>query len=131
MRDAEVPSQDGHERYILVVEDDPVVRTTMAMALMDEPGIIVVEVGDGRSVFNAIDRVVPSLIVLDIGLPRIDGDEVCRRLKADPRMRGVPVLAVSTGSRAKLAHAAGCDAFIEKPFLVDQFLATVHELLAA
>jgi two-component system cell cycle response regulator DivK len=75
----------------------------------------------------------PDLILMDIQLPVLDGYEVTRRIKADPALRHIPVIAVTSyalsGDEAK-ARAAGCDAYIAKPFSPRLLLAKVRELLS-
>ena len=74
----------------------------------------------------------PDLILMDIQLPVLDGYEATRRIKAEPTLRDVPIIAVTSyalaGDEAK-ARAAGCDAYISKPFSPRQLLAKVRELL--
>jgi two-component system cell cycle response regulator DivK len=74
----------------------------------------------------------PDLILMDMQLPVLDGYEVTRRIKAQPSLRDVPIIAVTSyalaGDEAK-ARAAGCDAYISKPFSPRQLLAKVRELL--
>jgi two-component system cell cycle response regulator DivK len=69
---------------------------------------------------------------MDIQLPVLDGYEATRRIKAEPTLRDVPIIAVTSyalaGDEAK-ARAAGCDAYISKPFSPRQLLAKVRELL--
>ena len=74
----------------------------------------------------------PDLILMDIQLPLLDGYEATRRIKAEPALSGVPIIAVTSyalaGDEAK-ARAAGCDAYVSKPFSPRQLLAKVRELL--
>jgi two-component system cell cycle response regulator DivK len=74
----------------------------------------------------------PDLILMDIQLPVLDGYEATRRIKADPALRGIPVIAVTSyalsGDETK-ARAAGCDAYITKPFSPRVLLAKVREFL--
>jgi CheY-like chemotaxis protein len=75
----------------------------------------------------------PSLILMDMGLPGVDGWEATRRLKADPQLRGIPVLALTAhvmeGDREK-ALQAGCDDYDTKPFQFPRLLAKIEALLA-
>jgi two-component system cell cycle response regulator DivK len=74
----------------------------------------------------------PDLILMDIQLPVLDGYEATRQIKADPALRHIPVIAVTSyalsGDEAK-TKAAGCDAYIAKPFSPRVLLAKVRELL--
>jgi two-component system cell cycle response regulator DivK len=75
----------------------------------------------------------PDLILMDIQLPKVDGYEATRRIKAKPELQHIPVIAVTSyalsGDEAK-ARAAGCDGYIAKPFSPRVILAKVRELLA-
>ena len=74
----------------------------------------------------------PDLILMDIQLPGLDGYEATRRLKADPALRSIPIIVVTSyalsGDDAK-ARAAGCDAYVTKPFSPRQLLAKIKEYL--
>jgi two-component system cell cycle response regulator DivK len=74
----------------------------------------------------------PDLILMDIQLPVLDGYETTRRIKADPELRAIPIIAVTSyalsGDETK-ARAAGCDAYITKPFSPRVLLAKVREFL--
>jgi two-component system cell cycle response regulator DivK len=74
----------------------------------------------------------PDLILMDIQLPVLDGYEASRRIKADPGLRAIPIIAVTSyalsGDEAK-ARDAGCDAYIAKPYSPRKLLATIAELL--
>ena len=74
----------------------------------------------------------PDLILMDIQLPVMDGYEVTRRIKADPSLSSIPVIAVTSyalsGDEEK-ARAAGCDDFVPKPFSPRQLLAKIRQYL--
>jgi CheY-like chemotaxis protein len=118
--------------HILVVEDDPAIREVLAELLAGEGHRVTTSV-DGDAV-AAARADPPDLVLLDLWMPGMDGAEVCRRLQADPRTRGAPVVFV-TATPAALAreHLAGCEyaAVIHKPFEVAEILGTVDRLLAA
>jgi len=75
----------------------------------------------------------PDLILMDLNLPEIDGWEAARRLKADPKTRDIPIIALSAhamaGDREK-ALATGCDDFDTKPIEFDRLLAKIEQALA-
>jgi PAS domain S-box-containing protein len=76
----------------------------------------------------------PDLILLDLHLPDIQGEEVLRRLRAEPRTAGIPVIIITadaTRSTADRLRAMGADAYLTKPLDVDEFLATVEPFLPA
>ena len=74
----------------------------------------------------------PDLILMDIQLPVVDGYEATRRIKANPDLRHIPIIAVTSyalsGDEAK-AVAAGCDGYVTKPFSPRQILAKIREFL--
>ena len=117
---------------MLVVEDDISTRKLYADLLGGE-GYDVVEAHNGLQAVEKAGELLPSLIVTDLGLPGIDGFELCRRLHQDHRTRHIPVVAV-TGryvSAADIARAQreGCHTVLLKPLDAEAFLAEVKGLL--
>ena len=66
---------------VLVVDDDPHIRQLLVFAL-EKAGLSATEAGDGEAALEAVARQAPDLVVLDINMPKLDGLEVCRRLRA-------------------------------------------------
>src|SRR5262249_44019193 len=91
-----------------------------------------IEAADGAAGIEMAKTHKPDLILMDIQLPVLDGYETTRRLKADPALRDIPVIAVTSyalsGDETK-ARAAGCDAYVTKPFSPRLLLAKVREFL--
>jgi CheY-like chemotaxis protein len=117
--------------YILVVEDAPDNRTVAELILRDA-GHTVLSVGDGASGVLAARRARPDVILMDLSLPKLDGWEATRRLKADPSTRDIPVIAFTAHTLPAdiyRAHAAGCAAVIAKPFEIDFFLQSIEALI--
>jgi diguanylate cyclase (GGDEF)-like protein len=107
-----------HEKYsILVVEDSATMRQMITMALQ-ERGYHVSGAADGITGLHALAEFTPDAILLDLNLPDIDGFELCKRMKAEPGSRNIPVL-VMTGLGESgfeiMAIEAGADDFIAKP----------------
>ncbi len=113
---------------VLVVEDDPAVRSSLERSLAFE-GYEVVTAADGEAGLQAVDLHAPDVVVLDLGLPRVDGLEVCRRLRAAGST--VPVLVLtareSTGDRVR-GLDAGADDYLPKPFALEELLARIRAL---
>jgi CheY-like chemotaxis protein len=114
---------------ILIVDDNQPILEAMA-AILDSDGYLVTTAGDGLDAWEEIGRDRPSMVVLDIEMPGLDGCEVCRRIKSQPETRAIPVILVSgCGKTAELARNAGADGFLDKPFLLDELLDQVGSLL--
>ena len=86
----------------------------------------------GGEVLDLLANVVPDIIFLDLFMPVMDGDECCRRIKADERLRQVPVVMVTVSGRAKdmeRCMAAGCDDIVLKPLNRQHFIETAKKYL--
>jgi putative two-component system response regulator len=110
---------DGVERrpLVVVVEDEPTQRTLLTRALQAE-GYDVLANADGESGLETIIAYSPDLVLLDLNLPRMDGFEVCRRLRTDPVTATLPVIVITAHtSMADMVAAldAGADDFLAKP----------------
>lgn len=105
------------EQRILVVDDNAVNRKLIAVALK-VAGYDVHAAADGEDALTLVTKLHPSLIMMDIQLPGMDGLEVTRRLKADPATRSIAIVAITAyamvGDEQK-ARDAGCDGYIAKP----------------
>jgi CheY-like chemotaxis protein len=105
------------EQRILVVDDNAVNRKLIAVALK-VAGYDVLAAADGEAALALVTTLHPSLIMMDIQLPGMDGLEVTRRLKADPATRSIAIVAITAyamvGDEQK-ARDAGCDGYIAKP----------------
>jgi two-component system cell cycle response regulator DivK len=119
-------------KRILLIEDNEDNRRIIR-DLLASTDYELIEAQDGGAGLTMAATHKPDLILMDIQLPVIDGFEATRRLKADPALRHIPIVAVTSyalsGDDAK-ALAAGCDAYIAKPFSPRQLLSKVRELLA-
>jgi len=113
---------------VLLAEDDPAISEPLARALRRE-GYDVDVRADGRAALEGVQEN-PDLVVLDLGLPYIDGLEICRRIRADGR--SVPVL-ILTGRSDEgdlvVGLDAGADDYVTKPFRLAELLARVRALL--
>ncbi|MDX2273235.1 MAG: response regulator [Cyanobacteriota bacterium] len=116
---------------VLVVDDN---RTYQQMItnLLQESGLEVTTASDGVEALEAIHTQVPDLVVLDVVMPRMNGYEVCRELKADPQTQKVLIVMCSTKDQEFDRHWAnkqGADAYITKPFKPQELIATIKQLL--
>src|SRR5689334_7732640 len=118
-------------KRILVVEDTEDNRQIMR-DLLSSAGYDLVEAQDGAEGVAMAKSSRPDLILMDIQLPVLDGYEATRRIKADPALTHIPVIAVTSyalsGDEAK-TRAAGCDGYVAKPFSPWQLLQKVREYL--
>jgi two-component system, OmpR family, KDP operon response regulator KdpE len=113
---------------ILLVDDEPSILATMAPMLRAR-GYEVLTATSGYGALEAVDRQPPHLVILDLGLPDLDGVEVCRRLREG---RAVPILVLSArGAESDKVAAldAGADDYVTKPFGAEELLARVRAAL--
>jgi CheY-like chemotaxis protein len=118
---------------ILVVDDEVEVVRSVTKAL-EARGHTISIARDGAEAIAAVAADAPDLLVIDLALPKIDGQEVARRLKADPATRALPILLMCASYLAIEAAAEGpergADEFVVKPFLRDTLVRQVERLLA-
>ena len=123
---------DGPRRRVLVVDDVPVNRAVL-VELLAGLGFEVDEAGNGREGIERAQALAPDLIVLDNVMPVLDGIGATRVLRADERLRAVPVIAASASASAehqRASLAAGANVFLPKPLDARLLLQHVGELLA-
>ncbi|MBW6435452.1 response regulator transcription factor [Actinoplanes hulinensis] len=114
---------------ILVVEDDAAVRDSLARTLRFE-GYQVDIAGDGRAALDAVRDREPDALILDVSMPRMDGLEACRRLRADGVVLPVLMLTARDSIGDRVAGLdAGADDYLVKPFALQELLARVRALL--
>jgi two-component system cell cycle response regulator DivK len=118
-------------KKILVVEDTEDNRRILR-DLLGAAGYNLIEANDGAEGVARASEHKPDLILMDIQMPVMDGYEATRRIKADPALKSIPVIAVTSyalsGDEEK-ARSAGCDDYIAKPFSPRQMLAKVREII--
>ncbi len=118
---------------ILVVDDDPSILETLTTMLRFK-GYATQVASNGRKALEAVKEFDPDLILLDIMLPDIDGYDICRRLKSDPRTSDIPILIVSARTRREEIVnllELGANDYITKPFFLDEVIARVRTNLEA
>jgi len=118
-------------KRILAIEDQEDNRRILR-DLLTAKGYTLIEATTGEEGLTAAERERPDLILMDIQLPGLDGYEVTRRIKANPELRHIPIIAVTSyalsGDEQKAA-AAGCDGYVTKPFSPRKLLAKIEEYL--
>jgi two-component system, OmpR family, KDP operon response regulator KdpE len=113
---------------VLIVDDEPNIIATVA-PLLRAQGYDVCSAMSGRAALEALERDQPDLIVLDLGLPDVDGVEVCVRVR---QSSGIPILVLSArGAEGDKVRAldAGADDYVTKPFGTDELLARIRAAL--
>ena len=118
-------------KRILVVEDQED-NMQILRDLITSAGYEMIEAENGEEALAAVSKRRPDLILMDIQIPIIDGYEATRRIKADPALRSIPIIAVTshaTGGGEEKARAAGCDDFVAKPYSPRQLLAKIRQYL--
>ena len=115
-------------RTVLVVDDDPHIRALLVFAF-EKAGMAVREAADGEEALAEVARAAPDLVVLDINMPRMDGLEVCRRLRATSE---VPVLFLSSRDEEfdrVLGIELGADDYVVKPFSPREVVARANAIM--
>jgi CheY-like chemotaxis protein len=103
-------------KTILIVEDVALNRDLLVQLLEEDYRLVLA--GDGVAALEQAARARPDLILMDLSLPRMDGWEATRRLKADAELAGIPVIVLSAHAMRgdeERARASGCDDFLTKP----------------
>jgi two-component system, cell cycle response regulator DivK len=118
-------------KRILVVEDQEdnrqIIRDMLASTDYE-----IMEAADGEQALAAVAKQRPHLILMGIQLPIMDGYEVTRRIKADPAMRSIPIIAVTShvlDGEEQTARAAGCDGYVPEPYSPRQLLAKIQQCM--
>ncbi len=116
---------------VLVVEDS-VTQRAMITDLLKGSGLNVTIASDGVEALEKIQGHSPDLVVLDIVMPRMNGYEVCRQIKANPKTQNIPVVMCSSKGEEFDRYwgmKQGADAYIAKPFQPTELVGTVKQLL--
>lgn len=119
-------------RSVLIVDDDPFIRRLVATTLEDVADFRLHEAANGLEAVDRAGAVHPQLVFLDIDMPRLDGIEACRRIRAQEGDAGNATIVMLTAAGAQeheqRAKAAGADLFLTKPFSPLELLRLVDEL---
>jgi CheY-like chemotaxis protein len=111
---------------VLVVEDDEAIRSMLAILLEQGEAFALELASDGAEALRRAAEHPPRVVVLDLRLPKVDGLEVARRLRAEPATRHAWIVAISALAAREEALAAGCDEFLAKPLDIAVLEATVR-----
>ncbi|PZQ81461.1 MAG: two-component system response regulator [Ancylobacter novellus] len=118
-------------KTVLIVEDNEL-NMKLFNDLLQAHGYVTVGTRHGGEAVDLARQHRPDLILMDIQLPEISGIDVTRRLKADPELKAIPVIAVTAfamkGDEERIREG-GCEAYLSKPISVAKFLETVRQFL--
>ncbi len=120
-----------NSRAVLIVDDDPFIRKLILTTLEGVSEFELHEARDGEEAVQAARAQSPKLVFLDIDMPRMDGIEACRQMRADATMTGAKIVmltATAEDSARVRAEQAGADYFLTKPFSPLELLRLVAEL---
>lgn len=119
------------KKRILLVDDEKDFAETVAFQL-EELGYDIIVAGDGEEGLDKARQEKPDLIILDLMLPKINGFDVCRKLKTDKKYSDIPIIMLTAKFQPvdiKFGKAMGADFYITKPFEHDILAKKIHELL--
>jgi pilus assembly protein CpaE len=116
---------------ILIIDDDPDALTLIGLTL-ERRGYTVLKAAGGAEALMMIESEPPDLLLLDLMMPHMDGYEVCRRIKADPRLSRIPVVMLT--AKAQMAsqvegYRVGADDYVTKPVHPDELASHIHTVL--
>jgi CheY-like chemotaxis protein len=117
-------------KKILVVDDEPdLLKVTLIR--LKKTGYEVYSCTDGQEVFDITRRVMPDLIILDVYLPAINGDDVAKILKKDDKLKHIPIILISatTMTLDERARECGADGYLTKPFEPEELISIVKKIL--
>ena len=128
--DAQTPTADRPAR--ILIADDTLQAAELLEAYLSGPEYDLQFAGDGEQTLSMVAAQQPDLLLLDVMMPRLSGFEVCKRLRADPATRGIPILMITALDQpldVERAVEAGTDDFLSKPISKAELLHRVHSLL--
>jgi two-component system alkaline phosphatase synthesis response regulator PhoP len=115
--------------YEILVVDDDATQLTMIEQLLDQEGYKVLKARTAKEALEVVERVAPSLCVIDVVLPQMDGVTLCRRLRENPQLANVPIIFLTAhhGSHSVAeALEAGGDDYVRKPFAMRELAARIR-----
>ena len=115
---------------VLIVDDNKDLRE-MWLCIFSIEGFTVITAGNGSEGYKVAERERPDIIITDINMPKLDGTNMIKKLRAHPDLRKVPIVAVSAygGRQGKEAVKAGANLLMQKPVETDRLIQTVKQLL--
>lgn len=116
-------------KKVLVCDDDEGILDMVSFVLEDS-GFLVIPESNSLNVYSLIEKEKPDLLLLDLWMPVLSGDQVLKMLRNNPETKDLPVIVISASTEGqKIAQEAGASAFIAKPFDIDQLINRVELIL--
>jgi two-component system OmpR family response regulator len=114
---------------LMIVDDDPQLIRVLSM-FFDLEGYNVVRAANGREALTLLGEYTPDLILLDLMMPEVGGEEVVKQVRAQQKHQRIPIVIFTAAeTREEELRAAGADAFITKPFSLDGLRDVIHEAI--
>ena len=123
--------RSAQESRVLAVDDDPLVLATLE-ALLEPKRIRVITLDEPLRFWETLERTSPNLLILDVEMPHLNGLELCRVMRNDPRWYGIPIIFVTMRTDAETVQqvfAAGADDFVRKPIVGPELLTRIGNRL--
>jgi DNA-binding response OmpR family regulator len=118
-------------KKVLIADDEPNIVMSLQF-LMEHEGYEVRTVADGEAALEAVREFRPDLVLLDVMMPRRNGYEICRAVRATPELEGIKVVMLTAKGRdidAEKGLALGADSYVTKPFATKELVARVKAML--
>ena len=115
---------------ILIADDEPYLIRSLSFVLQKE-GYQIDSASDGLEALEKVSRLRPELLILDLELPKVDGFEVCRRIKEDPKLRETYVIVLTARGQIydrRKGLDSGADDYLTKPFSHKELVAQLRKL---
>ena len=107
--------------HVVIADDDDIVRYLVEQ-IVSILGWTFDSAMNGMQALRLIEGAMPALVISDVRMPGMNGIELLRAIKSNPRLSHIPVVLTSSGDMELEAREAGCSAFVAKPFSVDRLL---------
>ncbi|RYY37983.1 MAG: response regulator [Sphingobacteriaceae bacterium] len=119
------------DKKVLICDDDEGILDMLEL-MLGESGFNTISVKNSLQIYEEIKNTCPDLILLDLWMPVLSGDQVLRVLRNNPETKNLPVIVISASREGeRIAKEAGASGFIAKPFDIDQLIDRVQKLTAA
>lgn len=115
---------------VLIAEDEPNIIESLSF-ILTRVGCDVVSAPDGQTALERIREIKPDVVILDVMLPRLNGFEVLKTVRADRVLMGIPIIILTAKGQSqdrRMAEEIGADAFVTKPYSNQHIIDTVQEL---